>query len=476
MRLLAALAVVLATLAASTRAVAVEPSEVIATHAELAWRSYGAAASAASLLAARIDAFAANPDQASLEACRAAWREAHASYSPTEVFRFQDGPIDREGGPETKINAWPLDEQWVDATLDDPTAGLINRTAPLTAELLIAANEQDGEKNIATGYHAIEFLLWGQDRDPVGPGNRPLSDFTTAPQAARRRQYLQLSAQLLTTHLSQVLAEWAPGTANYRQRLMAGPPAAGLHAAFTGLVMMAGDELSGERMAVAYETQDQEEEQSCFSDSTWQDIQQNIAGMAMVWTGRLGDWQGPSLRALVAARSATAAQAMDAALADSVARAADIPQPFDQALGGGNDSPGRAALLAAIEALEAQADATVGAGQAVGVVLDFGANASNAIVGCKELIDNSGELIALLKGGKPAEAGVLADAMFKRWLSIETAITPIAPTLYRDIEAALFGLRSVARSAQPNLATAAARHIALQAALKKVLPLLQTAK
>ncbi len=447
---------------------------VVQTHAELACRSYSSAQAQATVLVEAIDRFCAAPDQAGLTTCREMWRAAHDAYSPTEVFRFQNGPIDRDGGPETKINAWPLDEQWVDATVDDPTSGLINaKDVALTADVLIAHNERDGEKNIATGYHAIEFLLWGQDLDPQGPGNRPLSEFTTAPQAERRRQYLQTAARLLVTHLGQVQAEWAPGAANFRQSFSAGDPAIGLHAAFTGLVMLAGDELSGERLAVAYETQDQEEEQSCFSDHTWSDTQANIAGMRMVWTGTMGAWQGPALRDLVAARSATAAQAMDAALAASIAAGNAIPQPFDQTLLGGNDSPGRAALLACIEALEAQADATVVAASAVGITLEFGANANNAIVGCKEILENASEILLLLKTGKRVEAAATADAMFKRWLTIESAITPIAPTIYREIEAALFGLRSAAKVAEPNLSAVVSRRVALQDAIARILPLLK---
>ena len=38
-----------------------------------------------------------------------------------------------------------------------------------------AAGGADVETNVATGYHAIEFLLWGQDLNGTGPGagNRP---------------------------------------------------------------------------------------------------------------------------------------------------------------------------------------------------------------------------------------------------------------------------------------------------------------
>jgi hypothetical protein len=195
--------------------------------------------------------------------------------------------------------------------------------------------------------------------------------------------------------------------------------------------------------------------------------------MVMVWTGRDGEWQGPSLRALVAAKDPSAAKAMDQALATSVAAAASISAPFDQAILGGNDAPGRRAVLATIEALEAQADATVQAAKAVGVALDFGANANNAIVGCKQIAEDAPRVVAALRAGSLDEARTIADAMHQRWLTIESAITPVAPTIYKEIESALFGLRAAAKAKEPKADAAAKRADALAAAITKVVPLLK---
>jgi putative iron-regulated protein len=140
--------------------------------------------------------------------------------------------------------------------------------------------------------------------------------------------------------------------------------------------MLAGHELSGERLAVAWETQDQEEEQSCFSDNTCADSLGNALGMRMAWSGTLADvagtWQGPSLAALVEARSPAAAKALDAAIEASIVAVSSIPAPFDQAVRGDDAAPGRRAVMAAIEALERQADETVAAARTLGVRLDFG--------------------------------------------------------------------------------------------------------
>ena len=47
----------------------------------------------------------------------------------------------------------------------------------------------------------------------------------------------------------------------------------------SGIIFMVGDELSGERMYVAWETMGQEDEHSCFSDMTHMDIVWNFKGV-----------------------------------------------------------------------------------------------------------------------------------------------------------------------------------------------------
>ena len=53
-------------------------------------------------------------------------------------------------------------------------------TRVLDRAALERLHELDGvEANVARGYHAIEFLLWGQDLNGIGAGARPASDFDT---------------------------------------------------------------------------------------------------------------------------------------------------------------------------------------------------------------------------------------------------------------------------------------------------------
>ena len=169
-------------LTVSAQALAQTPEAVVSAYSKFVFTRYTETLTATKLMNEKIQAFTQAPSAESLEAAKTAWVEARKLYSTTEVFRFYSGPIDREDGPEGLINAWPLDEVYIDSVRGDNGAGFINDLVnypTLSKELLIELNEKDGEKNISTGWHAIEFMLWGQDFNINGPGNRPYTDFTS---------------------------------------------------------------------------------------------------------------------------------------------------------------------------------------------------------------------------------------------------------------------------------------------------------
>src|SRR5688572_27291091 len=129
---------------------------VIADYKRLVRLNYAEVIEKAEALQEAVDDFVATPSASRQQAAKDAWIAARAPYGPSEVFRFYDGPIDNpEDGPEGLINAWPLDENYIDYTRDDAQAGLINDTAgvpQLTAEVIESANEAEGEAAISTGY------------------------------------------------------------------------------------------------------------------------------------------------------------------------------------------------------------------------------------------------------------------------------------------------------------------------------------
>lgn len=348
---------------------------VLAHHAALVHASYEDSLAAALKLQQAVQAFTAAPSAAGLEAARSAWLAAREFYGQTEAYRFYGGPIDGDDGPEGRINAWPMDESFVDGVEGKPGAGLINdRKLVLTKRLLAEQNERGGEENIATGWHTIEFLLWGQDLSDDGPGRRGFEDFVDgkAANADRRRQYLVLATALLVDDLESLVQAWAPATPkNYRAHFERGGRES-LRKLFVGLGSLSRGELAGERLEVALASRDQEDEHSCFSDNTHRDAVTNALGIQNVWLGRFARadgsvLQGPGLQELVARKDAGLAERGSRQIAASVAAAEAIQAPFDQEIQGGGDGQGRARVERAIDSLTAQSKLLVEAANAVGI-------------------------------------------------------------------------------------------------------------
>lgn len=319
-----------------TMQAASKSDSVLEGYADMALDGYSAALADAKKLKSAIDDLAASPSNSSLENAKKAWLVSRESYGPTEIFRLANGPIDAEegwiadayGALEGQINAWPLDENMIDYTIDasgNKTSGNIIDTAAsfnpggeeatsvdvsnISVAALTELNENGGEANVATGYHAIEFLLWGQDQDYANfsadtithgalvAGQRPLSDFTTDPYAKRRLQYLQAASEKLISDLTVVTSAWSKNTSGncdadatgcYRAALLGqltGPDAAknidektALSQITAGMGVFIKSELANERIAVAVLTPSEEDEHSCFSDNTHRDIALNYQG------------------------------------------------------------------------------------------------------------------------------------------------------------------------------------------------------
>jgi putative iron-regulated protein len=338
---------------------------VIQNYALGALASYGQVVTSATAMQTAVNAMLDAPSVATLEAARRAWIAARMDYGPTEAFRFYGGPIDSEalGNLEGRINAWPLDENYIDYVIGVPMSGIIQNPATLpaiTRTALVELNERGGEENIATGWHAVEFLLWGQDMSPTSAGNRPHTDYVmgtdgTGNAVERRRTYLREVTDQLITDLTAVRDQWNRSQANhYVTTFTTVDPNVSLRGILRGIAALSGPELAGQRMAVALETRDQENEHSCFSDTTHNDIANNALGVQNVWLGRFGSTDGPGIDDLVRARDPMLATQLTEQIAASVAATRAIPPPFDQAILGASDSPQRMRVAAAIAALRVQ--------------------------------------------------------------------------------------------------------------------------
>ena len=366
-----------ATLGAFSGTLSAQPVDVagvVRHHAALVYASYEDTLAAALDLQRSLQAFAAAPSAQTLEAGRAAWLAAREWYGQTEAFRFYGGPIDDDKGPEGRLNAWPLDESYVDGVKGKPAAGLVNnRKVPLTKATLARYNERGGEENVSAGWHAIEFLLWGQDMNDSGPGNRSVEDFVDgkSPNADRRRQYLLAATELLIDDLRYLVRAWAPKARNYRAAFERSGSES-LRKIIVGLGSLSRGELAGERMEVALNTQDQEDEHSCFSDNTHRDIVANALGIRNVWTGRYQRrdgslLEGPSLAALVAAKDAALAERTTRQIDASLSAAEAIQAPFDREILGAASAPGRQRIQKTIDSLVQQSKDLVDAAAAIGI-------------------------------------------------------------------------------------------------------------
>ena len=357
---------------AAVAAAAVDHKAVAAHYAALVHANYADTLAAAKDLQAAIAEFTKAPSADGLTKARKAWLHAREFYGQTEAFRFYGGPIDDDKGPEGQINAWPLDEAYVDYVTGKPGAGMVNNAKfKITKAALAKANERGGEENISAGWHAIEFLLWGQDQSETGPGNRSFEDYVVGKgqNAERRAQYLTVATELLIDDLSALVKAWEPNAKNYRAKFEKGGKES-VRKIIVGLGSLSRGELSGERMEVALNSQDQEDEHSCFSDNTHRDVVSNAKGIQNVWTGeytrRDGSvLKGPGVRDLVAAKNPALAEKTTAQIADSVKGAEAIPAPFDRAIVKG--SAGRPAIEKTIASLVSQSKLLVESASAVGI-------------------------------------------------------------------------------------------------------------
>ncbi len=359
---------------------------VLETYSDIAEAKYSDSLITAERLQAAVDALVSSPSAEALEAAKSAWLAARVPYQQSEVFRFGNAIVDDWEG---KVNAWPLDEgliDYVDASYGGPTdeneAAVLNVIAnasfTLSGETVDASaitpalledtlQEADGvEANVATGYHAIEFLLWGQDLNGhgAGAGSRPWTDYATGDACTggncdRRGEYLKAATDLLISDLEWIVAQWAEG-GDARATLLADEDA-GIAAILTGMGSLSYGETAGERMRLGVMLNDPEEEHSCFADNTHNDHFYNGVGIQSVYLGSYtrvdgSVVDGPSLSALVAETDAALDAEMQAKLSAAVMAlgriktAAESGFTYDMMLERGN-AAGEALIMGGVNGL-----------------------------------------------------------------------------------------------------------------------------
>ncbi|WP_316858491.1 imelysin family protein [uncultured Cohaesibacter sp.] len=372
-----------------TSALAAEPiskRSVLETYANIAEAKYSDSLITARALQGAVDALIADPSAKALEAARKAWLTARVPYQQTEVYRFGNAIVDDWEG---KVNAWPLDEgliDYVDTSYGGPTdeneyaalnvianpsfelAGKAIDATDITPELLSETlHEADGiEANVATGYHAIEFLLWGQDLHGTdhGAGERSWSDYAkgencTNGNCERRGAYLKAATDLLVSDLEWMAAQW--GTEGDARKAVMADENDGIVTIVTGMGSLSYGEQAGERMRLGLMLNDPEEEHDCFSDNTHNSHYYDGLGIRNVYVGQYvridgSIVKGASLSQLVSETD----KALDAELSGkldttmiklaAIKSAAESGFSYDQMLARGNEG-GEALVMGGVNAL-----------------------------------------------------------------------------------------------------------------------------
>jgi len=370
-------------------AMAADKAAVLDTYADIAEAGYADSLASARRLGEAVDALIAAPSAETLQAARTAWIQSRVPYQQTEVYRFGNAIVDEWEG---KVNAWPLDEGLIDyvdpayggATDENPYAALnvianptftlsgveVDATEITPALLADTLHEAEAvEANVATGYHAIEFLLWGQDLHGTGhgAGQRPWTDYAagdacTGGNCDRRAAYLKAATDLLISDLEWMTAQWAEG--GEARAEVVGDPDAGVIAILTGMGSLSYGEQAGERMRLGLMLNDPEEEHDCFSDNTHNSHFYDGLGVRNVYLGRYvrtdgSVVEGASVADLVAEADPAVDADLQARLADTVLALGEIKTvaeagtSYDQLLATGN-AAGDALVMGAVNALIAQ--------------------------------------------------------------------------------------------------------------------------
>ena len=187
-----------------------------------------------------IDDFLAAPNTETMTAVRIAWLNAHSTYELTALHRYFAGLALPE--PESlalfqiqyRLNHWPILPGYIDYVEGYPVSGIVHDiTVTIDGPGL---QEQHGTFDLAEaalGFHVLEFLLWGENKE-MGR-LRPPSDYDSSSMLSalqqesglttsqlsnnRRREYLRIGSQALVDDFRSLQRLWANGSVSFRERV-----------------------------------------------------------------------------------------------------------------------------------------------------------------------------------------------------------------------------------------------------------------
>jgi len=356
--------------------------EIAENYANIAYAMHADAFESVVMLQLMVEEFIAAPTSSRFDKCKLAWQDAHTAYEFCEVYRFPGSPAEDDRKLAQLIDAWPIEPSYIDYTQFNDSSGIVNNLVdyPKINETVLQAAQQNGnEKNVSLGFHAIEFLLWGEDTAAASEetaGSRPYTDYASAdatvPNAQRRGEYLKACVSLLASSLSELTNEWDPsGKNNYRSEFLELTPNGSLKNILNGMAILANEELADKNLLNPIELNNTLLEQSVFSDHTTFDIKAMVASLGYVYEGEFTKLDGSvvtgsSLKELLAEASSVSALEVEKNLDDVAAFSNEIPVPFDHQTT--LELPGTTGPIAStIDALKALSGSLQNAGTDLGV-------------------------------------------------------------------------------------------------------------
>ena len=242
-------------------------------------------ATRAKALSQAVDLYAKAPSNESLKAAQTAWVNTRAAWEQTECFGF--GPA-KSFGYDGSLDTWPVNAVDLSAVL--------RGKEPLTAASV------DKLKETEKGFHVIEYLLFGNNKDRRAKSLKP-----------RELELLKLLGADFADVAGKLADAWSKGVEGkpaYRETIAtAGDKgntvyptvAAGADQVVQGMLDSL-DEVSKKKIGETFTKKDSKLAESRFSLNTLTDMKHNIKGAQNVYLGQFaeGKTSGMGLTAFVA--------------------------------------------------------------------------------------------------------------------------------------------------------------------------------
>ncbi|GAB1269600.1 hypothetical protein NBRC116493_28530 [Aurantivibrio infirmus] len=166
-----------------------------------------------------IQKFLQDPNDETLTAARESWHTSHTTYTQLEMFitlgLSNPGLFGQLIPTNFLIDAQPILPGYLDYFDVYANSGIVNDIAmPLAAESLRAQHGFSDETEVSLGFHAIEYLLWGETGARLADDYLDIQELDTTQRSTgvriidlpnnRRRVLLNLLSVLLTDDISQL--------------------------------------------------------------------------------------------------------------------------------------------------------------------------------------------------------------------------------------------------------------------------------